>query len=55
MYTPALSEELIRKLYQLKQVEKRPMTVLINEAVEMYLNNKVNNNNIQGGSSGNRN
>ena len=43
MYTPALSEELIRKLYQLKQVEKRPMTVLINEAVEQYLNNKSNN------------
>ncbi|MFZ1290200.1 MAG: hypothetical protein WAR79_08915 [Melioribacteraceae bacterium] len=55
MYTPSLSEELIRKLYQLKQVEKRPMTVLINEAVEQYLNNKVNNNNIQGGINGNRN
>ncbi|MFZ1289554.1 MAG: hypothetical protein WAR79_05670 [Melioribacteraceae bacterium] len=52
MYTPALSEVLIRKLYQLKQVEKRPMTVLINEAVEQYLNNIVNNNNIQGGING---
>lgn len=31
MYTPALFEELIGKLYQLKQVEKRLMTVLINE------------------------
>ncbi|MBK7105519.1 MAG: hypothetical protein IPH62_09560 [Ignavibacteriae bacterium] len=42
MYTPALSEELIRKLYQLKQVEKKPMTVLINEVDEEWLNNKNN-------------
>jgi len=40
MYQPEVKEELIRKLYQLKLVEKRPMTKLINEAVEQYLSTK---------------
>ena len=43
MFTPALSKDLFRKLFQFMQVEKRLMTVLINEAVEQYLNNKSNN------------
>ncbi len=40
MYQPALKEQLVRKLYQLKLAEKRPMTKLINEAVEQYLSTK---------------
>ena len=47
MYTPALKENLVRKLYQLKLVEKRPMTKLINEAVEQYLSAKQTNNNME--------
>ena len=42
MYQPEVKEELIRKLYQLKLVEKRPMTKLINEALEQYLSIKLN-------------
>lgn len=41
MYTPALKEEYVRKLYQLKLVEKKPMTKLLNEAVEQYLSTKT--------------
>ena len=37
MYIPKLKDEKVRKLYQLKQQVRRPMTFLINEAVEMYL------------------
>lgn len=37
MYTPKLKDENVRKLYQLKQRVRKPMTELINEAVEMYL------------------
>lgn len=40
LYQPAIKDELIRKLYQLKLKEKRPMTKLINEAVEQYLSTK---------------
>ena len=38
MYTPNLPEALVRRLYQLKLKRKRPMTLLIAEAVEIYLN-----------------
>jgi len=37
MYTPKIKEVYIHKLYQLKQVRKRPMTKLVNEAVREYL------------------
>lgn len=37
MYTPKIKEEYIYKLYQLKQVRKKPMTKLVNEAVRDYL------------------
>ena len=37
MYSPKIKEELVRKLYQLKQQTHRPMTSLANEAIENYL------------------
>lgn len=40
MYQPSIKDEQVRKLYQLKLVEKRPMTKLIQEAVEYYLISK---------------
>jgi predicted transcriptional regulator len=40
MYSPKIDEALVRQLYQLKQVERRPMTLLANEAIQQYLNNR---------------
>jgi len=37
MYSPKIKEELVRKLYQLKQQNKKPMTNMVNEAVTEYL------------------
>ena len=37
MYSPKLKEELVRKLYQLKQRNRKPMTNMVNEAVTEYL------------------
>ena len=37
MYTPKLREDLVCALYRLKQAKKRPMTKLLNEAVERYI------------------
>ncbi len=37
MYSPKLSEQLVRELYLLKQQVKKPMTQLINIAVKEYL------------------
>ena len=37
MYSPKIREELVRKLYQLKQQTNKPMTNLVNEAVIEYL------------------
>ena len=39
-YSPQIKGDLIRRLYQLKQIEKRPMTRLVNEAVTEYLEKK---------------
>ena len=39
-YSPQIKGDLIRRLYQLKQKEKRPMTRLVNEAVIKYLEKK---------------
>ena len=41
-YSPKLKEELIKKLYKLKHSnpDKPPMTKMVNEAVEDYLNKK---------------
>jgi len=39
-YSPQIKGDLIRRLYQLKQIEKRPMTRLVNEAVIEYLEKK---------------
>lgn len=36
-YSPQIKGDLVRRLYQLKQKEKRPMTRLVNEAVVEYL------------------
>ena len=39
MYSPKIKEEnYIRKLYLLKLAVGKPMTVLVSEAVEQYLN-----------------
>ena len=40
MYSPKIKEEFVRMLYQLKQIEKRPITHLANEAIEKYLGEK---------------
>jgi len=39
MYSPKISEENVKRLYRLKQTitPKKPMTELVNEAVELYL------------------
>ena len=42
LYSPRLKGDLIRRLYQLKQKEKKPMTKLVNEAVTEYLERKEN-------------
>jgi len=41
-YSPKVREELIKKLYKLKHTTpgKPPMTRMVNEAVEDYLNKK---------------
>ena len=39
-YSPQIKGDLIKRLYQLKQKEKRPMTRLVNEAVTEYLERK---------------
>ena len=43
-YSPKIKVELVRKLYLLKHSlpEKKPMTRLVNEAVEQYLERKEN-------------
>jgi len=40
MYSPKIKEPLVRALYQLKQKEHKPITVLANEAIAEYLINK---------------
>ncbi len=37
MYSPRLSKEQIKKLYQLSKITGEPMTWLVREAVEIYL------------------
>ena len=41
-YSPKLKPDLVKKLYQLKHSspDKPPMTTMVNEAVEDYLNKK---------------
>ena len=39
-YSPQIKGDLVRRLYQLKQKEKRPMTRMVNEAVTEYLKKK---------------
>jgi hypothetical protein len=43
-YSPRIKSELVRKLYLLKHSlpERKPMTRLVNEAVEQYLERKEN-------------
>ena len=43
-YSPKIKAELVRKLYHLKHSlpQKTPMTKLVNEAVEEYLERKEN-------------
>ena len=43
-YSPKIKEELVRKLYLLKHSlpNKKPMTQIVNEAVEEYLERKEN-------------
>ncbi len=44
-YSPKIKKDLVKKLYQLKQssLDKPPMTRMVNEAVEDYLNKKGGN------------
>lgn len=37
MYSPKINEELVIKLYRLKQRQKIPMTKMVNEAITEYL------------------
>ncbi len=41
-YSPKIKKDLVKKLYLLKQSssEKPPMTRMVNEAIENYLNKK---------------
>ena len=43
-YSTRIKKELVRKLYLLKHSlpERKPMTILVNEAVEQYLERKEN-------------
>ena len=43
-YSPKIRFDLVRKLYFLKHSlpDKKPMTILVNEAVEQYLERKEN-------------
>ncbi len=43
MYSPKINEDLVRALYRLKQTTKRPMTLMVNEAVELYLTKETEN------------
>ena len=43
MYSPKVNPVLVRKLYQLKLCVGKPMTHLINEAVEEYLIRRIKN------------
>ena len=45
MYSPKIPPLLVRKLYQLKQRRKLPMTHLVKGAVEEYLKRFEKNNN----------
>lgn len=40
MYSPKLREDLVCALYRLKQIRKRPMTKLLNEAVERFIHSE---------------
>ena len=42
LYSPKIDDDLIRRLYQLKQKEKKPMTKLVNEGITEYLERKEN-------------
>ena len=42
-YSPQIKGDLIKRLYQLKQKEKKPMTKMVNEAVTEYLERKETN------------
>lgn len=37
MYSPKISEDLVRALYQLKLIRKLPMTRLVDEALREYI------------------
>lgn len=50
MYSPKIKEELVRKLYQLKQQTNKPMTNLVHEAVTEYL--RRNNDGVRKNNSG---
>jgi len=43
-YSPRIKSDLVRKLYLLKHSlpDKKPMTRLVNEAIEQYLERKEN-------------
>ena len=41
MYSPKIDEQLIPRLYKLKQITKKPMTKMVNEAITQYLERRI--------------
>lgn len=41
MYSPSIKEDLVRRLYRLKQELKVPMTRLANQAITEFLNKQT--------------
>lgn len=37
MYSPKIDEDLVKRLYKLKESKKIPLTEIVNEAVREYL------------------
>lgn len=42
MYSPKIKVDLVKQLYQLKQITRTPITKLVNEAVVEYLEKRSN-------------
>ena len=45
MYSPKIDENQIKKLYQLKLLKKEPITKLVKEAIDNYLDGNLQNHN----------
>ncbi|OGU39019.1 MAG: hypothetical protein A2X61_00785 [Ignavibacteria bacterium GWB2_35_12] len=47
MYSPKIKPELIPKLYLIAKEHKKPMTKLVSNIIEEYINNGIHNQNYQ--------